>query len=213
MRPAKRSPTRTLCPPRTRTGRRHAAASPPGLARPELVLHAAAWTDVDAAEADPQGAAQRSTSPASAHAAALGAPLVAFSTDYASMASASRMDVDGPNPLSAYGGRSCRRGGGGRTTRGSCGPRGCSARRGKLRPHDAAPGRGAGRGVSRRRPAWLDVRRPPSRRPYASPWMAIATAASGTSPPTATAHGRTSRRRCSKRRGSTAVCGGSLATS
>ena len=45
------------------------------------MLHAAAWTDVDGAEADPQGAAAVNVGGV-AHAAELGAPLVVFSTDY-----------------------------------------------------------------------------------------------------------------------------------
>ena len=77
---------------------------PPGLARPELVLHAAAWTDVDGAEADPQGAAAVNVA-GTAHAAALGAPLVAFSTDYVfdGRKREPYVESDGPNPLSAYG--------------------------------------------------------------------------------------------------------------
>ncbi len=48
---------------------------------PDLVLHAAAWTDVDGAEDDPQGAAAVNVG-GTQHAAELGAPLVVFSTDY-----------------------------------------------------------------------------------------------------------------------------------
>jgi dTDP-4-dehydrorhamnose reductase len=77
---------------------------PPGLSRPDLVLHAAAWTDVDGAEADPQGAAAVNVA-GTAHAAALGAPLVAFSTDYVfdGRKGEPYVESDGPNPLSAYG--------------------------------------------------------------------------------------------------------------
>jgi dTDP-4-dehydrorhamnose reductase len=53
--------------------------------RPELVLHTAAWTDVDGAEADPEGARRvnEEGSRAIARAArACGAGLVGFSTDY-----------------------------------------------------------------------------------------------------------------------------------
>jgi dTDP-4-dehydrorhamnose reductase len=77
---------------------------PPGLAQPDLVLHAAAWTDVDGAEADPQGAAAVNVA-GTAHAAALGAPLVAFSTDYVfdGRKREPYVESDGPNPLSAYG--------------------------------------------------------------------------------------------------------------
>jgi dTDP-4-dehydrorhamnose reductase len=77
---------------------------PPGLPPPELVLHAAAWTNVDAAEADPQGAAAVNVT-GTAHAAALAAPLVAFSSDYVfdGAKDAPYVESDGPNPLSAYG--------------------------------------------------------------------------------------------------------------
>ena len=55
------------------------------LHRPELVLHTAAWTDVDGAEADPEGA-RRANEEGSRHVAraarARGAALVGFSTDY-----------------------------------------------------------------------------------------------------------------------------------
>ena len=70
----------------------------------DLVLHAAAWTDVDGAEADPQGAAAVNVG-GTAHAAALGAPLVAFSSDYVfdGRAREPYTESSAPNPLSAYG--------------------------------------------------------------------------------------------------------------
>ena len=70
----------------------------------DLVLHTAAWTDVDAAEADPQGAAAVNVA-GTAHAAALKAPLVTFSTDYVfdGRKRSPYVESDGPNPTSAYG--------------------------------------------------------------------------------------------------------------
>jgi dTDP-4-dehydrorhamnose reductase len=70
----------------------------------DLVLHAAAWTDVDGAEADPQGAAAVNVA-GTAHAAALKAPLVTFSTDYVfdGRKRSPYVESDGPNPTSAYG--------------------------------------------------------------------------------------------------------------
>jgi len=70
----------------------------------DLVLHAAAWTDVDAAEADPQGATAVNVG-GTAHAAELGAPLVTFSTDYVfdGRKREPYVESDAPNPLSAYG--------------------------------------------------------------------------------------------------------------
>jgi dTDP-4-dehydrorhamnose reductase len=76
---------------------------PPDLA-PSLVLHAAAWTDVDGAEADPQGAAAVNVG-GTRHVAELGVPLVYYSTDYV-FDGAKRdpyVESDPPNPLSAYG--------------------------------------------------------------------------------------------------------------
>ena len=77
---------------------------PPRLPRVELVLHAAAWTDVDGAEADPQRAAAINVGGV-ANAASLGAPLVVFSTDYVfdGRKREPYVESDGPNPLSAYG--------------------------------------------------------------------------------------------------------------
>lgn len=82
---------------------------PPAALEPvELVLHAAGWTDVDGAEADPQEAAAVNVG-GTQHAAELcartGAPLVAFSTDYVFDGSKRTpyLESDGPNPLSAYG--------------------------------------------------------------------------------------------------------------
>jgi dTDP-4-dehydrorhamnose reductase len=77
---------------------------PPGLAPADLVLHAAAWTDVDGAEDDPQGATAVNVA-GTIHAAELGAPLVYFSTDYVfdGRKRSPYGESDGPNPLSAYG--------------------------------------------------------------------------------------------------------------
>ena len=77
--------------------------APPGLA-PDVVLHAAAWTDVDGAEADPQGAAAVNVG-GSQHVAALGAPVVAYSSDYVfdGRKGVPYVESDGPNPASAYG--------------------------------------------------------------------------------------------------------------
>ena len=78
--------------------------APAGLARPDVVLHAAAWTDVDGAEADPQGAAAVNVG-GTANVAELGAPLVYFSTDYVfdGRKREPYLESDGPQPLSAYG--------------------------------------------------------------------------------------------------------------
>jgi len=76
--------------------------SPP-LAVPEVVLHAAAWTDVDGAEDDPQGAAAVNVG-GTKHVAELGAPLVYYSTDYVfdGRKSEPYVESDSPNPQSAY---------------------------------------------------------------------------------------------------------------
>jgi dTDP-4-dehydrorhamnose reductase len=73
-------------------------------ARLDLVLHTAAWTDVDGAEADPQGAAAVNVG-GTVNVAALAAPLVVFSTDYVfdGLKTEPYVESDAPNPLSAYG--------------------------------------------------------------------------------------------------------------
>ncbi|TML71664.1 MAG: dTDP-4-dehydrorhamnose reductase [Actinobacteria bacterium] len=80
------------------------ALPPPRLPRLELVLHAAAWTDVDGAETDPQHAAAVNVGGVT-HAASLGAPLVVFSTDYVfdGRKREPYVESDTPDPLSVYG--------------------------------------------------------------------------------------------------------------
>jgi dTDP-4-dehydrorhamnose reductase len=70
----------------------------------ELVLHCAAWTNVDGAEDDPQGAAAVNIG-GTRHAAELGAPLVVFSSDYVFDGEKREpyVESDAPNPVSAYG--------------------------------------------------------------------------------------------------------------
>ncbi|MDX6439119.1 MAG: dTDP-4-dehydrorhamnose reductase [Gaiellaceae bacterium] len=77
---------------------------PPGIGQPDLVLHAAAWTNVDGAEDDPQGAAAVNVG-GTANAASLGAPLVYYSTDYVFDGKKREpyVESDGPSPHSAYG--------------------------------------------------------------------------------------------------------------
>jgi dTDP-4-dehydrorhamnose reductase len=77
--------------------------APPGL-DPDLVLHAAAWTRVDDAETDPAGAAQVNVTGTS-NVAALGAPLVYFSTDYVFDGAKGEpyVESDRPRPQSVYG--------------------------------------------------------------------------------------------------------------
>ena len=71
---------------------------------PDLVLHAAAWTDVDGAERDPVGAAEVNVG-GTARVAALGAPLVYLSTDYVFDGSKGEpyVESDAPMPISVYG--------------------------------------------------------------------------------------------------------------
>jgi len=76
---------------------------PPGL-QAGLVLHAAAWTDVDGAEDDPQRAAAVNVGGVQ-HAAELGAPLVVWSSDYVfdGRKRVPYLESDAPAPLGAYG--------------------------------------------------------------------------------------------------------------
>jgi dTDP-4-dehydrorhamnose reductase len=76
---------------------------PPAGLTADLVLHAAAWTDVDGAEDDPQGASAVNVG-GTAHAALL-APLVYYSSDYVfdGRKRTPYVESDAPNPLSAYG--------------------------------------------------------------------------------------------------------------
>jgi len=77
---------------------------PPLLEAPELVLHAGAWTDVDGAEDDPQGAAAVNVG-GTANVASLGVPIVYYSSDYVFDGHKREpyVESDGPNPQSAYG--------------------------------------------------------------------------------------------------------------
>jgi dTDP-4-dehydrorhamnose reductase len=69
-----------------------------------LVLHAAAWTDVDGAEADPERARSVNVE-GTRNVAALGAPVVYYSTDYVFDGSKREpyVESDAPRPLSVYG--------------------------------------------------------------------------------------------------------------
>jgi dTDP-4-dehydrorhamnose reductase len=77
---------------------------PPPFGAVDLVLHTAAWTDVDAAEAEPQEAAAANVG-GTQHVAELGVPLVTFSSDYVfdGQKRTPYLESDPPNPQSAYG--------------------------------------------------------------------------------------------------------------
>ncbi|MBD0289716.1 MAG: dTDP-4-dehydrorhamnose reductase [Thermoleophilia bacterium] len=72
--------------------------------RPDAVLHAAAWTAVDAAEADPDGA-ERTNVGGVRRVAALGAPVLLYSTDYVfdGRKRSPYVESDSTNPRSVYG--------------------------------------------------------------------------------------------------------------
>ena len=72
--------------------------------RPDLVLHAAAWTDVDGAEADSE-AAHAVNVEGTRRVAALGAPVVYFSSDYVfdGRKRGPYVESDAPAPASVYG--------------------------------------------------------------------------------------------------------------
>jgi dTDP-4-dehydrorhamnose reductase len=76
----------------------------PVRAEADLVLHAAAWTDVDGAEADPEGA-RAVNGDGTRNVVALAAPVVYYSTDYVFDGSKGSpyLESDEPNPLSVYG--------------------------------------------------------------------------------------------------------------
>jgi dTDP-4-dehydrorhamnose reductase len=78
--------------------------APAGLPKVDVVLHAAAWTDVDGAEASPQDAAAVNVG-GTQHVLELGAPVVLFSTDYVfdGRKREPYLESDSPNPLSVYG--------------------------------------------------------------------------------------------------------------
>jgi dTDP-4-dehydrorhamnose reductase len=72
--------------------------------RPKLVLHAAAWTKVDDAESDPDGA-RRANVEGTRNVVALGAPVVYYSSDYVFDGSRREpyVESDPTEPLGVYG--------------------------------------------------------------------------------------------------------------
>jgi len=87
----------------TRAGWDVTAPAPADLGPADLVLHCAAWTDVDGAEADPEGTRAANVL-GTRNVVALAAPVVYFSTDYA-FDGAKRepyVESDEPRPLSVY---------------------------------------------------------------------------------------------------------------
>jgi dTDP-4-dehydrorhamnose reductase len=88
-----------------RTSAEYNVVAPPVLeTAPDLVLHAAAWTDVDGAEQREELAAAVNVR-GTRNVVELGAPVVYYSTDYVFDGSKREpyVESDEPNPLSAYG--------------------------------------------------------------------------------------------------------------
>jgi dTDP-4-dehydrorhamnose reductase len=78
--------------------------APPGLLPVDLVLHAAAWTDVDGAEQDPQKARAVNVE-GTRHVVELGPPVVYYSNDYVfdGAKATPYVESDAPRPLNRYG--------------------------------------------------------------------------------------------------------------
>jgi dTDP-4-dehydrorhamnose reductase len=78
--------------------------SPDQVTQCYLALHAAAWTDVDGAESDPDGARKVNVE-GTRNVVALGAPVVYYSTDYVfdGTKAAPYVESDESSPLSVYG--------------------------------------------------------------------------------------------------------------
>lgn len=78
--------------------------APVWLPEVDVVLHAAAWTNVDGAEDDPQGAAIANVG-GTQNVAAIGKPLVYYSTDYVfdGTKRTPYVESDSPGPQGAYG--------------------------------------------------------------------------------------------------------------
>jgi len=72
--------------------------------RPDLVLHAAAWTKVDDAESDPRGA-RRANVDGTRNVVELGAPVVYYSSDYVfdGLKTEPYVESDPTSPVGAYG--------------------------------------------------------------------------------------------------------------
>lgn len=89
---------------RDRSGFDVTGPAPPGLTPPDLVLQCAAWTDVDGAERDPDGAFAANVL-GTRRVVELGAPVVYYSTDYVfdGTKGSPYVESDAPNPLSVYG--------------------------------------------------------------------------------------------------------------
>jgi dTDP-4-dehydrorhamnose reductase len=88
-----------------RTSAEFNVVAPPALrTAPDLVLHAAAWTDVDGAEQREELAAAVNVR-GTRNVVELGAPIVYYSTDYVFDGTKRKpyVESDEPNPISAYG--------------------------------------------------------------------------------------------------------------
>ena len=176
-------------------------AVPARTSRPGLVLHAAAWTDVDGAEGDPDGAQRVNVEGTTERRRRWARRSSRTRRDYVFDGSKGEpyVESDPIAPLGVYGRTKLAGEARGARRLDRAHVLAVRADRAQLPAHDAPPRRRAGRGRGRRRPAWLaDLRGPPRRRDEGA--ARPAAAASGTWPPTATAPGPTSPRRSSRTR-------------